>query len=280
MAAGKRTETLGALLRPARSLGRAALALCDEAGGIALLGLRVLRTLLPRPLRGEHDAAMDGREFVRALHRMAVGSLPIVALTAFFTGGIMVIQSGIFVRRFGAQGLLGWGAGYAVFREVGPILIGLMFSGRVGSRTTAELATMTATEQVDGLRALAIEPVAYLVAPRVLAMVVAMAALTVLGDAVAVLGGMLFGKLLLGVELSSFAHSLADNLAPWDFLLGIVKAAVFGLAIALTSCHSGTRSRPGAAGGAVGVGRAVNDAVVAAAIAILLADDLLTLVFK
>lgn len=250
------------------TIGEAALALFEEAGGIALLGLQVLRALLPPRL--------PGRELVRQLHRMGVESLPIVALTAFFTGGIMVIQSGIFVRRFGAQGLLGWGTGYAVFREVGPILIGLMFSGRVGSNNAAELGTMTVTEQVDGLRALAIDPLRYLIVPRVLAMMASMFALVVIGDLVAVAGGMLFGKLLLGVEPASFYHSLRDNLKPWDFLSGVIKALFFGLVIALTSCHFGTAVK----GGAVGVGRAVNDAVVASALAILISDYLLTLVLR
>ncbi len=249
-------------------LGAGALDLAEQAGGIALLGLRLVAALLP--------PRISLRELTRQLHKMGVSSVPIVALTAFFTGGIMVIQSGIFVRRFGAQGLLGWGTGYAVFREVGPILIGLMFSGRVGSNNAAELGTMTVTEQIDGLRALAIEPVRYLIVPRVCAMVIAMLALVVIGDLVAVGGGMLFGKLLLGVEFASFFHSLRDNLKPWDFLVGVIKAGFFGLSIALTSCHFGTSVK----GGAVGVGRAVNDAVVAAALAIMISDYLLTLVLR
>lgn len=246
-------------------LGAGALALFEEAGGIALLSLAVVRALVP--------PRFDGPELLRNLYKMAWRSVPIVALTAFFTGGIMVIQSGIFVKRFGAYGLLGWGAGYATFREVGPILIGLMFSGRVGSNNAAELGTMTVTEQIDGLRALAIEPVRYLIVPRVVAMVIAMSCLLVIGDLVAVGGGCLFGKLLLGVEPASFLHSLVDNVKLWDFGIGLVKAALFGLAIALTSCHFGTAVK----GGAVGVGRAVNNAVVAAAIAILVSDYLVTL---
>ncbi|MSP60523.1 MAG: ABC transporter permease [Myxococcales bacterium] len=249
-------------------IGSRAIDLAEEAGGIALLSVKVLLALLP--------PRISGRDLLRHLYRMGVLSVPIVVLTAFFTGGIMVIQAGIFVKRFGAYGLLGWGAGYTVFREVGPILIGLMFSGRVGSNNAAELGTMTVTEQVDGLRALAIEPVRYLIVPRVLAMVIAMFCLIIIGDLVAVGGGMLFGKLLLGVEFSSFYHSLVDNLKPWDFLVGVIKAVFFGLAVAITSCHFGTSVK----GGAVGVGRAVNDAVVAAALAILISDYLLTLVLR
>src|SRR5262249_48713343 len=111
-------------------LGASALALFREAGGMGLLAWRVF--LAGLTLR------FDGRELLRNMTKMGVESMPIVLLTAFFTGGIMVIQSGIFVRRFGAYGLLGFGAGYATLREVGPILIGLMFSGRVGANNAAE----------------------------------------------------------------------------------------------------------------------------------------------
>jgi phospholipid/cholesterol/gamma-HCH transport system permease protein len=188
----------------------------------------------------------------------------------------MVIQSGIFVRRFNAAGLVGWAAGYGVFREIGPILIGLMFSGRVGSNNTAELGTMTVTEQLEGLRALAIDPIRYLIVPRVVAMVVMLFCLTILGDVVALFGGMLFAKLLLNVEFATYYYSFADNLRPGDFLHGLIKSAAFGLAIALTSCHFGITVR----GGAVGVGRAVNAAVVAAAIAIMLLDFFLTYLLR
>jgi phospholipid/cholesterol/gamma-HCH transport system permease protein len=250
------------------ALGAGALTIARETGGIARIFWRVLRSFFP--------PSIDGRELLRNMYKMGNRSLPIVALTAFFTGGIMVIQSGIFVKRFGASGLVGWGSGYAVFREVGPILIGLMFSGRVGANNTAELGTMTVTEQLDGLRALAIDPVRYLIVPRVIAMIAMLFCLTVMGDLIAVFGSMLCAKLLLHVEFSTFYYSLRDNLKPMDFLHGLIKASTFGLAIALTSCHFGTTVR----GGAVGVGRAVNAAVVAAAIAIMLLDFFLTYLLR
>jgi len=259
---------MNALTNALEQLGAGVLSLCREAGGMTLLAWRVLLAAL--------TGRVDVRELVRNLHKMGVESVPIVALTAFFTGGIMVIQSGIFVKRFGAYGLLGFGAGYATLREVGPILIGLMFSGRVGANNAAELGTMTVTEQLDGLRALAIDPIPFLLVPRCLAMIVSLFCLTLFGDAVAIFGGALFGKLLLGVELSSFLHSFADNLKPWDLEIGLVKAAVFGLAISITSCHFGVSVK----GGAVGVGRAVNDAVVAAAVAIMISDNLLTMLLR
>jgi phospholipid/cholesterol/gamma-HCH transport system permease protein len=239
-----------------------------EVGGIGVLFLQFLRALFP--------PAMDARELWRNLYKMGVRSVPIIALTAFFTGAILVIQSGIFVRRFGAQGLLGWGTGYATFREIGPILIALMFSGRVGSNNTAELGTMTVTEQVDGLRALAIDPIRFLVVPRVTAMMIMLFLLTVIGDLIAICGGAVFGKLIVGVDLSIFWHSFVDNLSHWDILHGLAKAAVFGLVISVTSCHFGMTVR----GGAVGVGRAVNAAVVAAAVGIMVLDFVMTFVLR
>ncbi len=245
-------------------IGNTALVVCRETGGIVVLFAQVLRALIPPRL--------DGREFLRNLHKMMNRSVPIVALTAFFVGGLMVIQAGIYVKKFNAAGLVGWGAGYAVFREVGPIMIALMFSGRVGANNTAELGTMTVTEQLDGLRSLAIDPIRYLIVPRVAAMMIGLLTLIILGDLVAVIGGMLFSKLLLDIEWSTFYYSMVEGLEPGDFFHGLVKAVVFGLSISLTSCYFGITVR----GGAVGVGRAVNAAVVAAAVSIMLLDFFVT----
>lgn len=245
-------------------IGASALAVAQEVGGIVLLTVEVVRALLP--------PRIDGRELWKNLYKMGNRSVPIVALTALFAGGLMMLQAGPFVKKFGATALAGWAAGYAVLRELGPILISLMFSGRVGANNTAELSTMTVTEQLDGLRALAIDPVRFLVVPRVLAMMITLVALTVIGDLVALWGAALIGRALLGIEWSTMYHSFVDNLRPYDFLHGITKALVFGAAIAVSSCYFGVTVR----GGAVGVGRAVNAAVVAAAISIMLLDFFLT----
>jgi phospholipid/cholesterol/gamma-HCH transport system permease protein len=246
------------------SVGERTILIARETGGIVLLAGKVLRALVP--------PRVDGRELVKNLYKMGNQSVPIVVLTAFFAGGLMVIQSAPSVKLLQADALAGWAAGYAVLREIGPILIGLMFSGRVGSNNTAELATMTVTEQLDGLRALAIDPVRYLVVPRVIAMLVMLVALTAIGDLVSLVGASIVANLVLGIEYSTMYHSFADNLAPYDFLHGIYKSIAFGGAIALTSCYFGVTVR----GGAVGVGRAVNAAVVAAAVSIMLLDFFLT----
>jgi phospholipid/cholesterol/gamma-HCH transport system permease protein len=252
------------LRRVAEHVGDGALAVARETGGIVVLSGRVLRALVP--------PRIDRRELVKNLYKMGNRSVPIVVLTAFFAGGLMTLQTGPFVKRLHATAIAGWAAGYAVLREMGPILIALMFSGRVGANNTAELATMTVTEQLDGLRALAIDPVRFLVVPRVIAMIVTLVALTAIGDLIALQGASVIGHAMLDIEWSTMFHSFADNLRPYDFLHGIYKSIAFGVAIAVTSCYFGVTVR----GGAVGVGRAVNNAVVAAAVSIMLLDFFLT----
>lgn len=236
----------------------------DAIGGMLVLAGRILRALVP--------PRIDRAELTKQLFKMGVRSVPIVVLTAAFAGGLMMLQTAPFVKKLGATSLAGWGAGYAVLREIGPILIALMFSGRVGANNTAELATMTVTEQLDGLRALAIDPIQFLIVPRVLAMIVMLVALTVIGDLVALLGAAAIGRAMLDISWSTMSHSFADNLKPYDFLHGVYKSIAFGAAIAIASCHFGIRVR----GGAVGVGRAVNASVVAAAVSIMLLDFFIT----
>jgi len=252
------------LLDGIASIGGAAVAVARECGGMVLLLGKVVKALVP--------PSMDSRELTRNLHKMGNRSVPIVVMTAFFAGALMTLQSAPFVKKLGATALAGWAAGYAVLREIGPILIALMFSGRVGANNTAELGTMTVTEQLDGLRALAIDPVRYLVVPRVVSMMVMLVALTAIGDLVALVGAAVIARGVLGIEWSTMYFSFVDNLSPHDFLQGIYKSLVFGGAIAVSSCYFGVTVK----GGAVGVGRAVNAAVVAAAVSIMLLDFFLT----
>lgn len=248
--------------------GRAVLSLATDVGGAAVLAGRLLRRLAPPRL--------DGPELWRNLHRMGVRSLPIVGVTALFTGGIMVIQAGVLIRRFGAEGLLGWGAGFATLREVGPILIALMFSGRVGANNTAELATMTVTEQIDALETLAIDPLSYLILPRVIAMVVMLFVLTIYGDVLALAGAAFMGDALLGVSTATFWNGFIETIRVWDMATGLIKSALFGGVIALSSSHFGLA----VTGGAPGVGRAVNASVVASATGIFVCDYLATYVLQ
>ncbi len=252
------------LRRSLTSVGSQVIGSARDAGGICVLAVEVVRSLVP--------PSLDGRELVRNLHKMGNRSIPIIVLTALFVGALMVVQLAAFVQQFGATSLVGWGTGYAVLREVGPIMIGLMFSGRVGANNTAELATMTVTEQIDGLQALAIDPIRYLIVPRVVAMVVTLVALTMLADIVAIAGAMIMAHFVLDLHPLLLWQSLVENLGPADFLHGIYKAIVFSIAIALSSCYFGLT----VSGGAVGVGRAVNASVVTAAVSICLLDLLMT----
>ncbi len=252
-----------ALALPTR-LGAAVLGLANEVGGTGVLAGRVLARLFP--------PRIDRLELTRNLHRMGVASVAITSATAIFVGGIMVIQAAPMVQRFGVKELVGWGAGFATLREVGPLLIALVFNGRVGANNTAELASMTVTDQIDALRALVIDPITYLVVPRVLSMILMITVLTIIGDGVAMFGAMGAAKVLLDVDPRVFLRSLVTLLEPWDLLSGLVKASLFGTVIALVSSHYGLSVK----GGAPGVGRAVTASVVASATGIFALDYLFT----
>jgi phospholipid/cholesterol/gamma-HCH transport system permease protein len=249
-------------------VGREVLSVAAQAGGMTVLAFRLLRRLFP--------PRVDGPELLRNLHKMGVRSLPIVGVTALFTGAIMVIQAGVLIRRYGADGLLGWGAGFAILREVGPILIALMFSGRVGANTTAELATMTVTEQLDALSTLAIDPLSYLVLPRALATVAMLFVLTIYGDALALVGAAFTGQGLLGIGAPTFFNGLVEMVKAWDLLNGLIKSVGFGVIIAVSSTYYGLS----VTGGAPGVGRAVNAGVVASATGIFITDYFSTYILR
>jgi phospholipid/cholesterol/gamma-HCH transport system permease protein len=185
----------------------------------------------------------------------------------------MVIQAGPIVERYGAQGLLGWGAGFGTLREIGPLLTALMISGRVGANNTAELGTMAVTEQIDALRALAIDPMGFLAAPRFFSIIITLFLSTVFADALALFGAAQCGWALLGVEPQVFYQGLTSELLGFgDVAHGLAKSLVFGAIIGLASCHFGLST----SGGAVGVGRAVNATVVVSAVGIFVLDYLLS----
>lgn len=247
-------------------IGAVLLSIADQMGGVAILSGQIMRRLFPPKI--------DGFELLRNMYRMCYQSLPIVAGTAVFTGALMIIQAAPFVVRFNAKSFIGWGATFTTLRELGPLLIGMMFNGRVGANNTAELGTMVVTEQIDALRALAIDPITYLVLPRALTITFSMVLLTIIGDFVAVLGAMGMGYAMFDVHPDMFLNSALPMLVPWDFLVGVIKGGIFGVLIALTSCYYGLATK----GGAPGVGRAVNAAVVAAASGIYIGDYFLTFI--
>ncbi|HSN99797.1 MAG TPA: ABC transporter permease [Candidatus Nanopelagicales bacterium] len=265
-AAGPRPAPRPARAAPAEppalhQLGGTFLEIASTVGGMGLLAGRISTRVLA--LR------FDGNEFKRNLYKMGVKSTPIVIVTALFTGAIMVIQAAPLVERFGAHGLLGWGAGFGTLREIAPLLTALMINGRVGANNTAELGTMVVTEQIDALRVLAIDPVSFLIAPRFLAMVLTLFLATIFADALALLGAALTGEALLGVAPAVFYNGLTSGLLGLsDVMNGLIKSVVFGVVMALASCQYGLTVK----GGAPGVGRAVNATVVASAAGIFILD--------
>ncbi len=254
-------------LRPmavVEAAGRALLAACGIVGGMSVLQVRILRAMF--------SADHDYDETLRQFHRVGVRSVGVVVATALLTGAIMVIQSGSFVERTGATALVGWASGTAVLAEVGPILIGLMFSGRVGANNTAELGAMVITDQVDALRVLGLDPIRYLAVPRFLAMIVMLVLLTCVGDLFALVGGAATCQVLLQIDMRVFWQSIFESHLLTYFWMGLVKGFAFGGAIAVVSCHYGLTVK----GGAKGLGRAVNDSVVTAAIAIFVVNFVLS----
>ncbi len=212
------------------------------------------------------------RQLGRAFMEIGYFSLPVVALTALFTGMVLALQSYTGFSRFGAESAIASVVVLSVTRELGPVLAGLMVSGRAGAAMAAELGTMRVTDQIDALSTLATEPMKYLVAPRLLAGTLALPALVLLADIIGVLGGFLVATNKLGFSSGGYLTSTFNTLQTQDVVSGLIKAAVFGFVIALMGCFNGYRSR----GGAQGVGAATTSAVVSASILILALDYVLT----
>ncbi len=250
-------------MRPSRA-GAFVGDLVSQIGAMGLTFWRIMRVLVP--------PRFDRNQMVQNLYSIGVKSLPIVAITAVFSGAIMVVQTMAYVRATGASGLVPITAVVAVFAEIGPLLIGLMFSGRVGANTTADLGTMVITEQMDALRALAIDPVRYFVAPRYLAMVLMLVLLTAIGDVFAVLGGAVTAELLLDIDRMEFIRVIPDGGLLDEFIVGLIKGGTFGAIISVVSCTYGLR----VGRGTKEVGRAVNQSVVATALGIFASDYLIT----
>ena len=253
----------------------AGLNLIAAVGAAVLNGLGWLGELTIFALRGVlgiFRPPFYPRIIGRSLMEIGYFSLPVVALTALFTGMVLALQSYTGFSRFNAESAIASVVVLSVTRELGPVLAGLMVSGRAGAAMAAELGTMRVTDQIDALSTLATEPMQYLVAPRLLAGVIAMPLLVVVADILGVLGGFIVATLRLGFNPSTYVASTFSNLRADDVVSGLIKAAVFGFVIALMGCFNGYRSR----GGAQGVGAATTSAVVTASILILALDYVLT----
>ena len=236
------------------------LGLVREAGGTFLLGVRCLQALFSR--------RMEWREALRQGNHFGVGSLLVLTSTAGLVGGILVVQAGLYVKRYGIQELVGWLVGFGVLREIGPLVAGLVFSGRVGSRNAAEIAAMSTRDQLDGLRAIGIDVVPVVIAPRAAAMAFSLVSLYFLGAVVSVLVAAGASWVLLNVDGPQFERSFFTRTQVADVGMGLAKSVAFALAVALISCRAGLAAR----GGATAVGDAAKNAVVRAAFAIVVLD--------
>lgn len=212
------------------------------------------------------------REWFRQMVRLGVDSIPVVFLTAMFTGMVLALQTYNGFQRVHAENFVGSVVALAMLRELSPVLVGLMVTGRVGSSMAAEIGTMRVTEQLDALEALATDPIHYLFVPRVIAGIVMLPFLVILGDALGIGGGYLVGVKLMGANPVVYESNTYQYLQMNDIWSGVVKAAAFGLILTLTGCVRGYTTT----GGAEGVGRSTTAAVVSASLIILLSDFFLT----
>ena len=249
------------------ALGRGVLGLCRGVGTLTLFALAGLSHILRPPFYG--------RLFARALTDIGYFSLPVVALTAIFTGMVLALQSSTGLARFSAETAMPTLVVLSITRELGPVLAGLMVAGRVGAAMAAEIGTMRVTDQIDALTTLSTNPMKYLVAPRLLAGIVALPLLVVVADILGVFGGFIVATLKLGFNPHTYLSNTLTYMETQDVVSGLTKAAVFGFLISLMGCYHGYNSR----GGAQGVGSATTMAVVSASVLILAFDYLLSELF-
>ena len=249
------------------SLGRPALSALAAMGRVVLFAAQIISHLFRPPFYL--------REFGQSLLQIGWFSLPVVGLTAVFTGGALALQIYSGGARFNAETVVPSIVAIGMVRELGPVLGGLMVAARVASSIAAELGTMKVTEQIDALVTLSTNPLKYLAVPRVLAATLAVPVLVATGDAIGIAGGWLVGITRLDFNSATYIKATVDFLEPWDVGSGLVKGAAFGFIVAVMGCYHGMNSGRGAQG----VGAATKSAVVAASVLILAANYLLTEVF-
>ena len=253
-----------AVLQP---IGRAFLGGLESTGRLSVFaGGGVLAALRP---------PYYPRLILRQMIEIGFYSLPVVGLTAIFTGMVLALQSFTGFSRFSAESAIPNVVVLSICRELGPVLAGLMVAGRIGAAMAAEIGTMRVTEQIDALSTLSTNPMKYLVAPRLVAGLTMLPCLVVVADIIGVFGGFLVCTYKLGFNPTTYINNTWDFVQPLDVISGLVKAAVFGFIVALMGCYHGYHSK----GGAQGVGAATTYAVVSSSILILVFDYILTEAF-
>jgi phospholipid/cholesterol/gamma-HCH transport system permease protein len=234
----------------------------------ALLELQESTLLATRAVRGVFKKPRYIPETIAQMDAIGVGSLTIIVLTGFFTGGVLTVQTFPTLKSYGAQSQTGYLVAVSLVRELGPVLCALMVTGRVGSAISAELGSMVVSQQIDAMRALGTDPIRKLVAPRLFALLVSLPLLTVLADVLGIVGGWVTAVALYSVSSTVFINSVRDGITTDDLIGGIVKPLVFSLIIGTIACRQGLSTE----GGTVGVGRSTTRAVVMASIIVIIAD--------
>jgi phospholipid/cholesterol/gamma-HCH transport system permease protein len=257
---------MGFLLNLFRWIGNHAIRFVGEAGKIMILFVQILSWIFRPPL--------GGREILKQMQEVGVRSFPVVTITSAFTGMVLALQSFTGFKRFGAETMVGTVVALSMMRELGPVLTGLMVSGRVGSAMAAELGTMRVTEQIDALSTLATNPIQYLIVPRFLATTLMLPLLVIFSDVIGILGGYLVSVQILGTNPTLYIRRTWDFLESSDLYSGLLKAIFFGMIIATISCYQGFSTE----GGAEGVGRATTQAVVISSLMILISNYFITAV--
>ncbi len=255
------------VIAPLAALGRWVLASLAGIGRVMLFALDAISHILRPPFYP--------REFLNALMNVGWFSLPVVGLTAIFTGGALALQIYAGGQRFSAEAVVPQIVAIGMVRELGPVLVGLMVAARVTSSIAAEIATMKVTEQIDALITLSTHPMKYLTAPRVLAGLIVVPALVGVGDIIGIYGGFLVGTRQLGFAPGTYIQNTWNFLEQADIVSSLIKGCVFGFIATIMGCYHGMNSGRGAQG----VGRATKTSVAAAAIMILSANFLLTNLF-
>jgi len=258
---------LGFVLDSWAAIGRSVMNLLETIGRLTLFILRSLAGIVHPP--------WFPRLLVRQLVDIGYYSLPVVGMTALFTGMVLALQSYTGFARFNASSAVADVVVLSITRELSPVLAGLMVAGRVGAAIAAEIGTMRVTEQIDALSTLSVNPYKYLIVPRIIAGTLMLPCLVLVGDVIGVYGGYIISIYRLGFSPGHYLHQTWDILKPIDVTSGLTKAATFGFIVTLMGCYHGFNSDRGAQG----VGTATTYAVVSASILILIFNYILTQVF-
>ncbi len=245
-------------------LGRFFYSFIEDTGKIFLLLGQAFLWLFLAPLKLKAT--------LKQMDEIGVNSVPVTLITATFTGMVLALQTYIGFKRFNAETMVGTVVALSMVRELGPVLTGLIVAGRAGSEMAAELGTMKVTEQIDALYTLAVDPVHYLIVPRILAGVLMLPVLTLLADFIGIGGGFFVSVKILKANPVIYIRRTFSHMELSDIYIGLLKACCFGLIIALIGCYKGFSTE----GGAEGVGKATTSAVVLSSMLILISDYLLT----